>query len=80
MGVFLIYLFLKKFVQHISHQSIQFNRKSNFDPILILFHILSKGRFQKKKKVRNFPHFSGVGGFEKVIFRKRKKKIWSQNA
>ena len=26
----------------------------------------------KKKKVRNFPHFSGVGGFEKVIFRKKK--------
>ena len=25
-----------------------------------------------KKKVRNFPHFSGVGGFEKVIFRKKK--------
>ena len=23
------------------------------------------------KKVRNFPHFSGVGGFEKVIFRKK---------
>ena len=31
---------------------------------------LGKG---SKKKVRNFPHFSGVGGFEKVIFRKRKK-------
>ena len=28
--------------------------------------------FKKKKKVRNFPHFSGVGGFEKVIFRKKK--------
>ena len=26
------------------------------------------------KKVWNFPHFSGVGGFEKVIFRKKKKK------
>ena len=23
------------------------------------------------KKVRNFPHFSGVGGFEKVIFHKK---------
>ena len=34
---------------------------------------MTKGRFQKKKekKVRNFPHFSGVGGFEKVIFRKK---------
>ena len=27
--------------------------------------------FKKKKKVRNFPHFSGVGWFEKVIFRKK---------
>ena len=30
-------------------------------------------RFQKKK-VRNFPHLSGVGGFEKVIFHKTNKK------
>ena len=35
---------------------------------------LHKGRFQKKG--RNFPHFSGVGGFEKVIFRKKIKKIY----
>ena len=25
----------------------------------------------KKKKVWNFPYFSGVGGFEKVIFHKK---------
>ena len=75
MGVFLIYLFLKKFVQHISHQSIPFNKKSNFDPILILFHILSKGRFQKKKKVRNFPHFSGGGGLKKSFSAKKKNMV-----
>ena len=28
-----------------------------------------------KKKVRNFPHFNGVGGFEKVIFRKKKNMV-----
>ena len=33
---------------------------------------LHKGRFQKKG--RNFPHLSGVGGFEKVIFRNKKTK------
>ena len=27
--------------------------------------------FKKKKKVWNFPYFSGVGGFEKVIFHKK---------
>ena len=27
----------------------------------------------KNKKVWNFPYFSGVGGFEKVIFHKNKK-------
>ena len=31
---------------------------------------VSQGRFQKKI-VRNFPHFSGMGGFEKVIFCKK---------
>ena len=40
---------------------------------------LGKVSKKKKKKLWNFPYFSGVGGFEKVIFRK-KKKIWSQNA
>ena len=29
----------------------------------------------KNKKVWNFPYFSGVGGFEKVIFHKNKNKI-----
>ena len=33
-----------------------------------------------KKKVWNFPNFSGVGGFGKVIFHKNKKKTWSKNA
>ena len=28
----------------------------------------------KNKKVWNFPYFSGVGGFEKVIFHKNKNK------
>ena len=27
---------------------------------------------KKEKKVRNFPHFSGVGWLDKVIFRKKK--------
>ena len=27
--------------------------------------------FKKKKKIWNFPYFSGVGGFEKVIFHKK---------
>ena len=32
------------------------------------FHL---GKVSKKKKVWNFPYFSGVGGFEKVIFHKK---------
>ena len=37
-----------------------------------IFQHLSRGRVQKKKKkVWNFPYFSGVGGFEKVIFNKK---------
>ena len=49
---------------------------------LILFSELvdfCKGRVQKKeKKVWNFPYFSGVGGFEKVIFHKKNKKTRSK--
>ena len=33
--------------------------------------ILSNLREGFKKKVWNFPYFSGVGGFEKVIFHKK---------
>ena len=36
----------------------------------VLLELLS----QLKKKVWNFPYFSGVGGFEKVIFHKKKNK------
>ena len=39
----------------------------------IFLHIKSSyilGKVSKKKKVWNFPYFSGVGGFEKVIFHK----------
>ena len=35
-----------------------------------------KGRVQKK--VWNFPYFSGMGGFEKVIFLKKVKRTWSK--
>ena len=41
------------------------------EKVFLLFD-LGKVSKKKKKKVRNFPHFSGVGGFEKVIFRKKK--------
>ena len=32
--------------------------------------------FLKKKEVWNFSYFSGVGGFEKVIFHRNKKTVY----
>ena len=36
--------------------------------------IIGKPSKIKNKKVWNFPYFSGVGGFEKVIFHENKNK------
>ena len=69
-----LYTCLLQTYSHSKHYKQSLNLK-HFQFMLSLRKFQNKGRFKKKKKkVRNFPHFSGVGGFEKVIFRQKKKK------